>query len=531
MGNVTTAGLDQLGYKFAKVHGDARMLAETAATSYKLFGLESAVVPYDLCVEAEAIGCIMNPYEEVANILYPTIKEKVCHSEAEMTTFPIPDDIASKGRVPVICEAIKLLQTDIGGEVAVGTYVLGPFTLAGQLMDLNDLLKLSFKKPDHVNATLDRLANVIIEVAKAYHAAGADYITVREMGAPTDVLSPKVFKNVVAPHLKKIFDALAAINCPAPLHMCGRTNSIMTILKDTGTKAISVEQSNDLRKSREDIDVTRVRYGCGALFLDRGQTVASVRGRTVGIVRSFRATRRGAFADLPVAVLLNLGSASASEIVAGALQDHDRAVVVGERSWGKGLVQTVSPLENQGAVAITTGRYFTPSGRLIQRDYGASYDAYYFPEQQPEGREESAQRVQEAHTDAGRTVFGGGGIAPDVLVKAPDIPPLALTLERKRAFLEFTAKQVEQGSADRALLGTAQWSAKFRAYLAEQGQAPSDAEWTESETYIRAALEREARTMLEGQAAGYRAMVPLDVQLQKALESLRPRGAAKDKAA
>ncbi|MEW6758784.1 MAG: S41 family peptidase [Acidobacteriota bacterium] len=268
-----------------------------------------------------------------------------------------------------------------------------------------------------------------------------------------------------------------------------------------------------------------------SLFLDRGQTVASVRGRTVGIVRSFRATRRGAYADLPVAVLLNLGSASASEIVAGALQDHDRAVVVGERSWGKGLVQTVSPLENQGAVAITTGRYFTPSGRLIQRDYGASYDAYYFPEQQPEGREESAQRVQEAHTDAGRTVFGGGGIAPDVLVKAPDIPPLALTLERKRAFLEFTAKQVEQGSADRALLGTAQWSAKFRAYLAEQGQAPSDAEWTESETYIRAALEREARTMLEGQAAGYRAMVPLDVQLQKALESLRPRGAAKDKAA
>lgn len=261
MGNVTTAGLDQLGYKFAKVHGDARMLAETAATSYKLFGLESAVVPYDLCVEAEAIGCIMNPYEEVANILYPTIKEKVCHSEAEMTTFPIPDDIASKGRVPVICEAIKLLQTDIGGEVAVGTYVLGPFTLAGQLMDLNDLLKLSFKKPDHVNATLDRLANVIIEVAKAYHAAGADYITVREMGAPTDVLSPKVFKNVVAPHLKKIFDALAAINCPAPLHMCGRTNSIMTILKDTGTKAISVEQSNDLRKSREDIGWDTLLFG------------------------------------------------------------------------------------------------------------------------------------------------------------------------------------------------------------------------------------------------------------------------------
>lgn len=253
MGNVTTSGLDQLGYKFAKVHGDAKMLAETATTSYRLFGFESAVVPYDLCVEAEAIGCIMNPYEEVENLLYPTIKEKVCHSEDEMTIFPIPDNIATRGRVPVVCEAIKLLQDDIGGEVAVGTYVLGPFTLAGQLMDLNDLLKLSFKKQDLVNATLDRLADVIIEIAKAYRAAGADYITVREMGAPTDVLSPKVFKNVVAPHLKKIFDALAGINCPAVLHMCGRTNPIMTILKETGAPAISVEQSNDLAKSREDI--------------------------------------------------------------------------------------------------------------------------------------------------------------------------------------------------------------------------------------------------------------------------------------
>jgi len=261
MGNVTTAGLDQLGYKFADCHGNAKMLAETSATSHKLFGLESAVVPYDLCVEAEAIGCVMNPYEDVANLLYPTIKEKVCHSQDEMTTFPIPDNIASKGRVQVVCEAIKLLQADIGSEVAIGTYVLGPFTLAGQLMDLNDLLKLSFKKPDMINEALDRLANVIIDVAKAYHAAGVDYITVREMGAPTDVLSPKVFKNVVAPHLKKIFDALAGMGCPAALHMCGKTNPIIGILKDTGAPGISVEQSNDLVQSREEIGWDTGLYG------------------------------------------------------------------------------------------------------------------------------------------------------------------------------------------------------------------------------------------------------------------------------
>ncbi len=251
MGNVTTAGLDQYGYKFAAVHNDAKMMAETAASSHKLWGYECAIVPYDLCVEAEAIGCVMNPYEEVAQLLYPTIKEKVCHSPEEMSTFLIPENIATKGRVPLVAEAIKLLQDDIGNEAAIGTYVLGPFTLAGQLMDLNDLFKLSFKKPDQVNAMLDRLADVVIEVSKAYIAAGADYICVREMGATTDVLSPKVFKNVIAPHLKKVRDALK--DFPLVLHICGGTNSIMKILNECGYNAISVENKNDLAKSREDI--------------------------------------------------------------------------------------------------------------------------------------------------------------------------------------------------------------------------------------------------------------------------------------
>jgi len=253
MGNVTTAGLDQFGYKFAKVHRDAKMMADTAASSHKLFGYECAIIPYDLCLEAEAIGCVMNPYEEVDQLLYPTIKEKVCHSEDEMETFPIPENITTKGRVPMVCEALKLLQDDIGSEVAIGSYVLGPFTLAGQLMDLNDLFKLSFKKQDKVNAMLDRLSNVTIEVAKALHAAGADYICIREMGATTDVLSPKVFRNVIFPHLKKVQTALAAINCPTILHICGGTNSIMEILKEVGCNAISVETKNDMAKSRETI--------------------------------------------------------------------------------------------------------------------------------------------------------------------------------------------------------------------------------------------------------------------------------------
>lgn len=259
MGNVTTAGLEMYGYKFAKVHLDAKMMAETAATSHKLFGYECAVVPYDLCVEAEAIGCVMNPYEEVDQLLYPTIKEKVCHSQDEMTTFPIPEDVAAKGRVPLVAEAIRLLKADIGEEVAIGTYILGPFTLAGQLMDLNGLFKLSFKKPDMVNAMLDRLADVLIKIAWAYRAAGADYICIREMGATTDVLSPKVFRNVIFPHLKKVETALKDV--PTILHICGGTNAIMDILKEVGCNAISVETKNDLAKSRRDIGSEPMIFG------------------------------------------------------------------------------------------------------------------------------------------------------------------------------------------------------------------------------------------------------------------------------
>jgi len=251
MGNVTTAGLEQFGYKFAAVHGDAKMLADTAASSYKLFGYESAVVPYDLCLEAEAVGCVMNPYEQVDQLLYPTIKEKVVHSEDDMSTFPIPDDVQKQGRVPVVCEALRLLKEDIGSEVAVGSYVLGPFTLAGQLMDLNELFKLSFKSPDKVNKMLDRLADVTIKIAKALNEAGADYITIREMGATTDVLSPKVFRKVIFPHLKKVKEGLGDI--PTILHICGGTNKIMDILNEVGCNSISVETKNDLAKSRADI--------------------------------------------------------------------------------------------------------------------------------------------------------------------------------------------------------------------------------------------------------------------------------------
>jgi carboxyl-terminal processing protease len=144
-------------------------------------------------------------------------------------------------------------------------------------------------------------------------------------------------------------------------------------------------------------------------FLKPGEVVVSIRGRARE--RKYKA-EGAAIEDMPLVILMNRNSASASEIVAGALQDHDRALIVGESSFGKGLVQTVIPIlrGNGGAVTLSTARYYTPSGRLIQREYRglSSYD--YFSGMS-NGKPSAASK-----TDGGRRVYSGGGIDPDVSV-------------------------------------------------------------------------------------------------------------------
>jgi [methyl-Co(III) methanol-specific corrinoid protein]:coenzyme M methyltransferase len=257
MGNVTTEGLKKYSYKFASLHSSSKMMSEAAASTYKLFGFECGVVPFDLCVEAEALGCEINVYSHLEDILYPTIKKKLINKEDEME-ITIPPDFSTRGRIPLVKEALGLIKADIGSEVAIGTYILGPFTLAGQIMELNELLKLSFKKPDRVGRLLDILADAIIVVAKEYEKAGADYITVREMGATSDVLSPRVFKNLILPYLKKIFSQLKPINV---LHICGKTNDIAVFMLESGAKAISVDQKNNVAETRKKIGGDALLFG------------------------------------------------------------------------------------------------------------------------------------------------------------------------------------------------------------------------------------------------------------------------------
>jgi carboxyl-terminal processing protease len=170
--------------------------------------------------------------------------------------------------------------------------------------------------------------------------------------------------------------------------------------------------------------------GIADIFLKKGQLIVSTRGRTPESVSTLTAPGRGRSFEGPLVVLVNEGSASASEIVAGAVQDHDRGLVVGETTWGKGLVQTVFTVRDTG-LALTTARYYTPSGRCIQRDYDSFID--YITHRN--GASSAPSNTFE--TDAGRTVLGGGGITPDVEVIGRSFSENLVRLYGETAFFRF----------------------------------------------------------------------------------------------
>jgi [methyl-Co(III) methanol-specific corrinoid protein]:coenzyme M methyltransferase len=245
MGNVIKPVLDKFGINFSRVHRDPELMAKTAGGMYREFGFECAVVPFDLGVEAEVLGAKMNFYDEVEGLLYPTVKEK---SVKDADDVRIPADLEHAGRLPVVVGAIKALRRELGNDVAIGTYVLGPFTLAGQVKELDALYEESFLEPDKTGKLLEKLSDFVIRIFRIYRDAGADYFTLREMGGTSDVMSPRSFKSLIKPHLQRI---LSEMPRPSVLHICGDTNAIITDMAECGADAVSVDHKNCLAETRQ----------------------------------------------------------------------------------------------------------------------------------------------------------------------------------------------------------------------------------------------------------------------------------------
>jgi carboxyl-terminal processing protease len=261
-------------------------------------------------------------------------------------------------------------------------------------------------------------------------------------------------------------------------------------------------------------------------FLDKGQMIVYTKGRTPDSAQDYTAPGKHQKLDVPVVVITNRGSASASEIVAGALQDHDRALIVGETSWGKGLVQSVYTLQYGAGLALTTSKYYTPSGRNIQRDYSSFYDYYVADEGDQSGTSEVPLKDRKQYkTDIGRVVYGGGGITPDVFIKPPQLSRTTQLLEVRSAIfnyaVEYAAKHpdlTEQIQITPAIVDD------FVNFAVSKEIAPlSDIRETlakpDDKNYIERALKAEIVAAKFGYDASYPYRLQGDTQVEKALES------------
>jgi carboxyl-terminal processing protease len=261
--------------------------------------------------------------------------------------------------------------------------------------------------------------------------------------------------------------------------------------------------------------------GVADKFLKKGQVIVSHHGRN-SPEKVYRAAH-GSTKEYPIVVLVNHGTASAAEIVSGALQDHDRALIAGESTFGKGLVQTVYRLSENTGLALTTAKYYTPSGRLIQRDYsGVSLYDYYFNRNADDNsingvKQDDANREVKL-TDSGRTVYGGGGITPDVKIAAPKANKLQEELLRKYAFFNFAKHYSISHKIDKSFQVDDGVLREFRSFLDENKIAYTDKELAENNDWVRSSIKSELFVGAFGQQQGMQVQAESDAMVLKALE-------------
>jgi carboxyl-terminal processing protease len=268
-------------------------------------------------------------------------------------------------------------------------------------------------------------------------------------------------------------------------------------------------------------------------FVPRGSEIVSTRGRNTTLNRRYVARDNAPETQWPMAVLVDQGSASASEIVAGALQDLDRALVVGQGSFGKGSVQNVFPIPGgQGAVKLTTALYYTPSGRSIHHRVAdeTPADPLVDEDDDPDDRPDSVSTSTAPrdtarpafHTASGRTVLGGGGITPDVLVAADTLGRLATEFERRGLALRFSRRWDTERPLKQSALPEpgAVWPELLTFLRAERLSASPESLAAERIGLVRVAR-RELARRRDGDAGAARVMLAEDPVFRRASDTLR----------
>jgi len=270
-------------------------------------------------------------------------------------------------------------------------------------------------------------------------------------------------------------------------------------------------------------------------FLPKDDLIVYTRGRVPNSDQDYRADQVSPYLNIPMVTLVNRTSASASEIVSGALQDHDRSLIVGETTFGKALVQSVYRLAHGAGAAITTAHYFTPSGRMIQRPWDDSFDEYLTYQFREQAADETHEGKDLKYTDGGRPVYAGGGIEPDERFDGPDEgfkpTPFGRAIYARELFQTFAQRFTRRGD-DRVPSGatrplqaldadfevTPQMLSDFEALVRESAATFDEAAWELDHDYIVAMIHREIDVDLFGMANAYRNLARRDPMVKFAID-------------
>jgi [methyl-Co(III) methanol-specific corrinoid protein]:coenzyme M methyltransferase len=242
--HITAEGLASEGLSFNEIHTDASKMAKAAASTFKLTGMSSAALPLDLCAPAEMLGAELRYYPE-EELRFPQVRKVKFESTKEISE--IANGEWEGGRAKLICDAIQLVTQDVGNDLVISGMLPGPFTLLLYVCRPKNVFIEIKKDPNSVSQALFHLSSFLSKIGHAYLNAGADFITIHEMGGSPGFIGPKPFESHILPALQNLTGQLPR---PTVLSVCGKTDAAMSLLAQSGADAISVDQLNDLAASR-----------------------------------------------------------------------------------------------------------------------------------------------------------------------------------------------------------------------------------------------------------------------------------------
>lgn len=235
--------MEKTGAHWPEANEKAEPMAKLAMAAFTELGFDAVRVPFCQTFEAEALGCTLKlgGEENIPGIDHP------CPYKLDDTP-QLPDDFLERGRIPELIEAVRIMKDQVGEEVAIMGGIVGPFTIAGALLDSVPILKATFKSPDKIRPFLEVAEKAGTLLGNALIDAGADLIVVEDMTCSPDLIAPKTYRELELEYQSRQIDAL---DVPVIIHICGNVDSIIKFIADTGCAGISIEPKSDVRRARQ----------------------------------------------------------------------------------------------------------------------------------------------------------------------------------------------------------------------------------------------------------------------------------------